>query len=114
MQSTSRRHAQLGDSFTTIVTTEPAQVATDTRLWLYKELQLVQAALHDLIRASVDRAEADVEVLMPGFTHLQVSCIGMHPQDICCDLAQRLLPVWSLAGEAWKAEGACFSRCSLR
>jgi argininosuccinate lyase len=47
-------------------------VATDTRLWLYKELQQVQAALHDLIRASVDRAEADVEVLMPGFTHLQV------------------------------------------
>ncbi len=32
----------------------------------------MQAALHDLIRASVDRAEADVEVLMPGFTHLQV------------------------------------------
>lgn len=48
------------------------QVATDTRLWLYKELQQVQAALHDLIRVSVDRAEADVDVLMPGFTHLQV------------------------------------------
>lgn len=47
-------------------------MATDTRLWLYKELQLVQASLHDLIRASVERAEADVDVLMPGFTHLQV------------------------------------------
>lgn len=62
----------------------PAQVATDTRLWLYKELQQVQAALHDLIRASVDRAEADVEVLMPGFTHLQVNGAGMQPEDVMC------------------------------
>ena len=71
---------------------EPAQVATDTRLWLYKELQQVQAALHDLIRASVDRAEADVEVLMPGFTHLQVDCAGMQPEDGICShhLAQGL------------------------
>ena len=60
---------------------DDAQVATDTRLWLHKELQQVQAALHDLIRASVDRAEADVEVLMPGFTHLQVPCAGMQPRQ---------------------------------
>lgn len=43
----------------------------------------MQAALHDLIRASVDRAEADVEVLMPGFTHLQVRRICM-PRPDCC------------------------------
>ena len=49
----------------------PPQVATDTRLWLYGQLQLVRAALRELIEAAADRAEAEVDVLMPGFTHLQ-------------------------------------------
>lgn len=48
-----------------------AQVATDTRLWLLNKLNEIRAALADLIRASVARAEQDVDVLMPGFTHLQ-------------------------------------------
>lgn len=47
------------------------QVATDTRLWLYGQLQLIRAALRELIAAAADRAEAEVDVLMPGFTHLQ-------------------------------------------
>lgn len=47
------------------------QVATDTRLWLYGQLQLIRAALRDLIAAAADRAEAEADVLMPGFTHLQ-------------------------------------------
>ncbi|KAI3432886.1 hypothetical protein D9Q98_010468 [Chlorella vulgaris] len=47
------------------------QVATDTRLWLYGQLQLIRAALRELITAAADRAEAEVDVLMPGFTHLQ-------------------------------------------
>lgn len=47
------------------------QVATDTRLWLLNKLVEVRASLADLIRASVARAEQDVDVLMPGFTHLQ-------------------------------------------
>lgn len=47
------------------------QVATDTRLWLYGQLQLIRAALHELIQAAADRAEAEADVLMPGFTHLQ-------------------------------------------
>ena len=46
-------------------------MATDTRLWLYRALQGVRAALADLIKAAVARAEAEVDVLMPGFTHLQ-------------------------------------------
>ena len=47
------------------------QVATDTRLWLYGQLQLVRAALRELIKAAADRAEAEADVLMPGYTHLQ-------------------------------------------
>ena len=48
-----------------------AQVATDTRLWLLNKLNEMRASLADLMRASVARAEQDVDVLMPGFTHLQ-------------------------------------------
>ncbi|DBA69022.1 hypothetical protein WJX79_006755 [Trebouxia sp. C0005] len=47
------------------------QVATDTRLWLMNKLNEIRGSLADLLRASVARAEQDVDVLMPGFTHLQ-------------------------------------------
>jgi argininosuccinate lyase len=47
------------------------QVATDTRLWLYQELLIIRQSLHALIEAAADRAEAEADVLMPGFTHLQ-------------------------------------------
>lgn len=70
-----------------------AQVATDTRLWLYGQLQLIRAALRDLIAAAADRAEAEVDVLMPGFTHLQpaqVRCRGWgRCQGLCGWLALR-------------------------
>ncbi len=46
-------------------------MATDTRLWLYGALGQTRGYLADLIKAAVARAEADVDVLMPGFTHLQ-------------------------------------------
>lgn len=49
----------------------PLQVATDTRLWLMNKLNEIRGSLADLLRASVSRAEQDVDVLMPGFTHLQ-------------------------------------------
>ena len=47
------------------------QVATDTRLWLKSELVGIKAHLGDLIKAAVARGEAEVGVVMPGFTHLQ-------------------------------------------
>ena len=49
----------------------PPQVATDTRLWLYGQVQAIRGALRELIAAAADRAEAEVDVLLPGFTHLQ-------------------------------------------
>lgn len=48
------------------------QVATDTRLWLYGALQDTRGYLADLIKTAINRAELDVDVIMPGFTHLQV------------------------------------------
>lgn len=49
----------------------PAQVATDTRLWLFGALQNIQESLADLMKAAVATAEANIDVIMPGFTHLQ-------------------------------------------
>jgi argininosuccinate lyase len=46
-------------------------VATDTRLWLYGTLQTIRASLQELISVATERAAAEADVLMPGFTHLQ-------------------------------------------
>lgn len=47
------------------------QVATDVRLWLKKRLIWLEAALRKLVDALVARVEADGDILMPGYTHLQ-------------------------------------------
>jgi argininosuccinate lyase len=49
------------------------QVATDIRLWLRDEIDLIQILLADLQRALLDLAERNTEVILPGFTHLQVA-----------------------------------------
>jgi argininosuccinate lyase len=49
------------------------QVATDVRLWLRSEIDLIGALLVDLQRALVEVAEKHVDVILPGFTHLQVA-----------------------------------------
>ena len=49
------------------------QVATDVRLWLRSEIDLILELLVDLQNALVNIADKNVEVIMPGFTHLQVA-----------------------------------------
>ena len=49
------------------------QVATDVRLWLRGEIDLINELLADLQKALVDIADKNVDVVMPGFTHLQVA-----------------------------------------
>ncbi|WP_313314367.1 argininosuccinate lyase [Pulveribacter sp.] len=49
------------------------QVATDVRLWLRGEIDLIDGLLTELQRALVEVAEKNVEVILPGFTHLQVA-----------------------------------------
>jgi argininosuccinate lyase len=49
------------------------QVATDVRLWLRDEIDLIRAAIARLQSALVDLAEREAETVMPGFTHLQVA-----------------------------------------
>ncbi|KAK9693783.1 argininosuccinate lyase [Basidiobolus ranarum] len=47
------------------------QVATDMRLWLREEATALLQHLKGLIQVAVERAEADIDVIMPGYTHLQ-------------------------------------------
>ena len=49
------------------------QIATDIRLWLRDEIDLITALLVDLQKALVDLADKNAEVILPGFTHLQVA-----------------------------------------
>src|SRR5512139_2315195 len=49
------------------------QVATDVRLWLRGEIDLIDGLLTDLQKALLDVAEKHVDVILPGFTHLQVA-----------------------------------------
>ena len=49
------------------------QVATDVRLWLRGEIDLISGLLVDLQTSLLEVAEKNVEVILPGFTHLQVA-----------------------------------------
>ena len=49
------------------------QIATDVRLWLRDEIDLITALLDQLQKALVEIADRNADVIMPGFTHLQVA-----------------------------------------
>ncbi len=75
------------------------QVATDVRLWLRDEIDLITGLLAALQRALVNVAEENVEVILPGFTHLQVAqpvSFGHHMLaygEMCARDAQRMADV---------------------
>ncbi|KAH3666406.1 hypothetical protein WICMUC_005674 [Wickerhamomyces mucosus] len=47
------------------------QVATDMRIFVREELIKLKSILKDLIETILKRAENEIDVLMPGYTHLQ-------------------------------------------
>lgn len=49
------------------------QVATDVRLWLREQVDVISHELRRLQMALVDVAEREAETILPGFTHLQVA-----------------------------------------
>jgi len=49
------------------------QVATDLRLWLRHEIDLIRELLAGLMRALLSQAARHSALVMPGFTHLQVA-----------------------------------------
>jgi argininosuccinate lyase len=49
------------------------QVATDIRLWLRSEIETLGEAILRLQTALLEKAEAEAETILPGFTHLQTA-----------------------------------------
>jgi argininosuccinate lyase len=49
------------------------QVATDVRLWLRGEIDLVSGLLAEVQKALLELADRNADVILPGFTHLQVA-----------------------------------------
>ncbi|KAG5355872.1 Argininosuccinate lyase [Yarrowia sp. B02] len=47
------------------------QVATDMRLYVRKELGEIRGLLADFIKVLINRGKTEMDVLMPGYTHLQ-------------------------------------------
>ncbi|RPB19380.1 argininosuccinate lyase [Terfezia boudieri ATCC MYA-4762] len=47
------------------------QVATDMRIWLREQITELDLILTDFLRVCISRAEGEIDVLMPGYTHLQ-------------------------------------------
>ena len=47
------------------------QVVADVRLWIKESLESLEDELKKLIAALVRRAQAEIDVIMPGYTHLQ-------------------------------------------
>lgn len=47
------------------------QVATDQRWWLRNRIDELDALLATLLQTALDRAAAEIDVLMPGYTHVQ-------------------------------------------
>jgi len=47
------------------------QVSTDIRLWVRDSIDQIDEALFELQRAFVGRCDADAEVILPAYTHLQ-------------------------------------------
>jgi argininosuccinate lyase len=47
------------------------QVATDVRIYMKSAIATIEDALKELVGAATQLAETHVELLMPGFTHLQ-------------------------------------------
>jgi argininosuccinate lyase len=49
------------------------QVATDLRLWLREAIDRIDAEMRELQQVLMDRAEAEADTVMPGYTHLQIA-----------------------------------------
>ena len=47
------------------------QIATDMRIWLREELQVLHDVIKDILHVCAARAEQQIDILMPGYTHFQ-------------------------------------------
>ncbi|KAI8987611.1 argininosuccinate lyase [Mycotypha africana] len=73
------------------------QVATDMRLWLRETATQLLAHLKELIAVVIARAEKEIDVIMPGYTHLQ-RAQPIRWSHFLCSYA------WSLQSDAQRLE----------
>ena len=81
------------------------QVATDLRLWLRSNVQRTQLSISELQRALVSLAEQNVDVVVPGYTHLQ------RAQPVL--FAHHLLAYVEMLSRDYHRFGACAHRANL-
>ena len=67
------------------------QVSTDLRLWCRHSIDRLEAALSDLQRAFVSRCQADRDLILPGYTHMQRAqpVLAAHYWLAYCEKLQR-------------------------
>ena len=67
------------------------QVSTDLRLWARDEIDTISAALVELQRAFLTRADRDAGVILPGYTHMQRAqpVLAAHYWLAYCEKLQR-------------------------
>ena len=89
------------------------QVATDVRLWLRGEIDVIAELLLELQKALVNIAEKNAEVILPGFTHLQVAqpvSFGHHllayVEMFARDTARNTTPTWQASNMLTRTDSA--------
>ncbi len=81
------------------------QVGTDTRLYLRDRIHQIQAQLRDFQQVLLTLAEANVETLIPGYTHLQ------RAQPL--SLAHHLLAYFQMAQRDWERLSDVYKRTNI-
>ncbi len=81
------------------------QVGTDTRLYLRDRIHEIQSQLRDFQQVLLTLATANVETLIPGYTHLQ------RAQPL--SLAHHLLAYFQMAQRDWERLGDVYKRTNI-
>lgn len=81
------------------------QVGTDTRLYLRHQIEQIRSQLRDFQAVLLKKAEANVETLIPGYTHLQ------RAQPV--SLAHHLLAYFEMLQRDWERLGEIYQRVNI-
>lgn len=81
------------------------QVGTDTRLYLRDRIRQIQSQVRDFQQVLLNLAEANVDTLIPGYTHLQ------RAQPL--SLAHHLLAYFQMAQRDWERLGDVYKRTNI-
>lgn len=81
------------------------QVGTDTRLYLREEIEQIRTQLREFQGVLLELAQANVETLIPGYTHLQ------RAQPL--SLAHHLLAYFEMLQRDWERLGEIYKRVNI-